>query len=175
MEEQFKDKQALAIVHLQGSIGSSAQIGRTDGLETGVKRNSGWDIIAQDSGDFTEAKGKELMERIIKKYSRIDVVYCENDNMAFGAIAALSVAGRTYGVNGKTTIISFDATNAGLEATLGGDINYNVECNPLQGELVENIIIQFENGEKPDKIAYVDESAFDATTITQEDIKVRSY
>jgi len=82
---------------------------------------------------------------------------------------------RTYGVDGDVTIISFDATRAGLEATLQGRINFNVECNPLHGPRVEAIIQQLERGETPDKFVYVEEVAFDAATITQEDIDARAY
>jgi len=175
METKFKDKADLKIVHLQGSMGSSAQIGRTEGLQAGVDRNLGWEVVYRASGDFTRVKGKEVMEYVLKQYDRIDVLYCENDNMAFGAMDAMDVAKKTYGVNGDVTIISFDATHAGLEATLKGKINYNVECNPLHGPRVEAIIQQLENGETLDKLVYVEEETFDAETITQEDIDARAY
>lgn len=173
--DNFKDKPEVNIVHIQGTIGSSAQIGRTAGLEDAVAKNSNLKIIAQQSGEFTQAKGQEVMESVLKQNDKIDVVYCENDNEAFGVIDALEAAGKTYGKDGDIKIISFDATNAGLTDTLAGKINYNVECNPLHGPRVEKIIKQLENGETPDKKAYVDESAFDATTITQADIDARAY
>ncbi|MCL2487758.1 MAG: ABC transporter substrate-binding protein [Oscillospiraceae bacterium] len=175
MEATFQDKADLKIVHLQGSIGSSAQIGRTDGLGAGADRNAGWDVIYRATGDFTQVKGKEVMEYVLKQFDRIDVLYCENDNMAFGAMEAMDMAKRTYGINGDTQIISFDATRAGLDATIKGKITYNVECNPLHGPRVEAIIKQLEKGETPDKLAYVEEVAFDAATITQEVIDARMY
>jgi len=175
MEATFKDKTELKIVHLQGSIGSSAQIGRTEGLQAGKEKNPAWEVVYRATGDFTQVKGKEVMEYILKQHNRIDVLYCENDDMAYGAMEAMDVAGRTYGVNGEVTIISFDATRAGLDATLQGKINYNVECNPLHGSRVEAIIQQLIKGETPDKLIYVEETAFDAATITQEDIDARAY
>jgi len=175
MEAKFSDKPDLKIVHLQGTIGSSAQIGRTEGLVAGADRNAGWEIIYQATGDFTEVKGKEVMEYVLKQYDRIDVVYCENDNMAYGAMAAMDAAKRSYGLDGDVTIISFDATRKGLGETLKGNISYNVECNPLHGPRVEAIIKQLMKGETPDKLAYVTEVAFDAATITQEDIDARAY
>ncbi|QOX65430.1 ABC transporter substrate-binding protein [Anoxybacterium hadale] len=172
--DNFKDKE-VNIVHIQGTIGSSAQIGRTAGLEDAVAKNSNLKIIAQQSGEFTQAKGQEVMESVLKQNDKIDVVYCENDNEAFGVIDALEAAGKTYGKDGDIKIISFDATNAGLTDTLSGKINYNVECNPLHGPRVEKIIKQLEGGQTPDKKAYVDEAAFDANTITQADIDARAY
>jgi len=175
MEAEFKDKPDLLIVHLQGTLGSSAQIGRTEGLQAGVDRNPGWEIIHQVSGEFNQVKGKEVMEPVLKQFSHIDVLYAENDDMAFGAMEAMDMARWTYGVGGAVTIISFDATRAGLEATLDGRINFNVECNPLHGPRVEAIIAQLERGETPDKFIFVEETAFDARTITQEDIDARAY
>ncbi|MCL1981154.1 MAG: ABC transporter substrate-binding protein [Proteobacteria bacterium] len=175
MEKNLGSDKDLHIAHLQGSMGSSAQIGRTEALQAGVSKNPGWRMVASDSGDFTQAKGKEVMERILKQYPQIDVLYCENDNMAFGAMEAMDEVGRTYGVKGATKIISFDATHAGLTATLEGKINFNVECNPLHGPRVEEIIRRLKTGERPAKLAYVDEAAFDATVITQAELDQREY
>lgn len=177
MEKQLKDKDKdkVNIVHLQGTIGSSAQIGRTEGLEAGVKANQNWKLVAQQTGEFTQAKGQEVMESILKQNDDIDVVYCENDNMAFGAIDAIEAAGKKAGKDGDITVISFDSTKAGLKATLEGKINYNVECNPLHGPRVEAIIKEMEAGKTPEKLAYVDETTFDTATITQDVIDKRAY
>jgi len=175
MESKFKNETDLKIVHLQGSLGSSAQIGRTEGLLEGVARNPGWRIIYAETGNFNQVKGKEVMEYVLKQHSEIDVLYVENDNMAFGAMEAMETAKKTFGVSGDVTVISFDATRAGLEETLEGKINYNVECNPLHGPRVEAIIRQLMRGETPDKLAYVNEEAFDAATITKEIVEARLY
>ena len=175
MKKELEGKEAVKIVHLQGTIGSSAQIGRTEGLEAGVAANSNWEIVAQQTGEFTQAKGQEVMESILKQTTEIDVVYCENDNMAFGAIDAIEAAGLKAGVDGDIIVVSFDATNAGLTVTLEGKINYNVECNPLHGPRVVKLIEQLKAGETPEKIAYVTEEAFDARTLTQEIIDARFY
>jgi simple sugar transport system substrate-binding protein len=84
-------------------------------------------------------------------------------------------ARRTYGPDGEIKIISFDATRRGLEAALKGFISYNVECNPLHGPRVEQIISQLRKGETPNKLVYVDEIAFDAALITQKDVDERTY
>jgi simple sugar transport system substrate-binding protein len=174
MKENVKGD-TVNIAHLQGTIGSSAQIGRTEGLEAGVKANSNWKMAAQQTGEFTQAKGAEVMESILKQNSDINVVYAENDNMAFGAIDAIEATGKKAGVDGDIIIISFDATKAGLTLTLEGKINYNVECNPLHGPRVDALIKQLEAGETPEKLAYVEEEAFDAKTMTQEILDARAY
>lgn len=174
MEEQFADKDQLNIVHIQGTIGSSAQIGRTDALNEGVEKNANWNLVAQQSGEFTQAKGQEVMESVLKQNSDIDVVYCENDNEEFGAIDAIEAAGKTVGKDG-ITVISFDTTRAGLNDVLAGKISLDVECNPLHGPRVQEIIEKLESGEEVEKTAYVDETQFDSETITQEMIDERAY
>jgi len=175
LETKYGTDNPLNIVHIQGSIGSSAQIGRTKALDDAAEKNSNWNIVAQQTGEFTQAKGQEVMESVLKNNSDIDVVYCENDNEAFGAIDAIKAAGKTYGKDGDITVVAFDATKPALTMALAGEINYDVECNPLHGPRVEAIIQQLEKGETPEKLAYVEESAFDAAELTQEIVDARAY
>ena len=192
------DAKDVNIVDIQGTIGSTAQIGRSKGLEEGVD-NYGWNLLAQQSGEFTQAKGQEVMESMLKQYDNINVVYCENDNEAFGAIDAIEAAGKTVGsdiANGEIMVISFDTTNAGLTDTLAGKITRDVECNPLHGPRAEELIKALEAGEEVEKLNYVDEEIFatddtvdkvkavnsldeegeyDVTPITQEIIDGRAY
>ena len=149
----------LNIAHIQGTIGASAQIGRTQGLEEAAEKY-GWNIVAQQTGEFTQAKGQEVMESMLKQHDNINVVYCENDNEAFGAIDAIKAAGKTVGPDGDILVISFETVKAGIEMTLTGDIICNVECNPLHGPRVEGLIQKLEAGETLEKIAYVDEGIF---------------
>jgi len=152
----------INIVDIQGTIGASAQIGRTEGLNEAVKAN-GWNLVAQQTGEFTQAKGQEVMESILKQNDNINVVYCENDNEAFGAIDALEAAGKKVGgdiANGEVMVMSFDSTNAGLTDVKDGKITLDTECNPLHGPRVEEIIKKLEAGEDVDHLQYVDEAMF---------------
>ena len=156
------DASELNIAHIQGTMGSTAQIGRTQGLEEGVEKY-GWNLVAQQCGEFTQAKGQEVMESMLKQYDNINVVYCENDNEAFGAIDAIEAAGKTVGTdiaNGEILVLSFDTTNAGLTDTLEGKIVCDVECNPLHGPRAEDLIKALEAGEEVEKLNYVDEEIF---------------
>ena len=166
------DAKDVNIVDIQGTIGSTAQIGRSKGLEEGVD-NYGWNLLAHQSGEFTQAKGQEVMESMLKQYDNINVVYCENDNEAFGAIDAIEAAGKTVGsdiANGEIMVISFDTTNAGLTDTLAGKITCDVECNPLHGPRAEELIKALEAGEEVEKLNYVDEEIF-ATDDTVDKVK----
>lgn len=153
----------INIVNLQGSLGSSAQLGRTKGLEDAVKEN-GWNLLEEAVADFTQAKGEEVMAALLKKYHNINVVYCENDNEALGAITAIEAAGKTVGSdikNGEIMILSFDGVNEDARNYVAeGKISCITECNPLHGPRVRAIIKALEQGDTPEKFEYVDETLF---------------
>ena len=155
-----RENDTINIVDLQGTIGASAQIGRTQGLEEGVAAHPNWKIVAQQTGEFTQAKGQEVMESILKSTPDIDVVYAENDNMAWGAIDAIKAAGKVPGKD--IIIITFDAVRESFNRIINGEeINCAVECNPLHGPRVAEIIQQLQAGKSVDKIQYVTELVFD--------------
>ena len=187
---EAKGMSEVNIVDIQGTIGASAQIGRTEALNEAVEAN-GWNLLAQQTGEFTQAKGQEVMESLLKQYDNINVVYCENDNEAFGAIEAIKAAGKTVGPDGDILVMSFDTTKQGITDTLSGDIIVNTECNPLHGPRVEQIIKQLQAGETPEKQAYVEEGIYahgsdvasvsidgtdyEVTEVTQDVVDARAY
>ena len=175
LKETGREKEDIYICHMQGSAGSSAQLGRSAALRAAYARHPSWKQSGILNGEFVTAKGYETMKGFLATNPRLDVLYCENDDCAFGAMQAMDEAGITYGVGGDVIVIAFDATRAGLTACLDGKINIDVECNPLHGPRVEKIIRQMEAGETPDKQAYVEETYFTSDTITQEIINGRKY
>lgn len=162
LDKQGRSDETINIVTLQGTIGSSAQVGRTKGFATVMEEHPNWKMLDMQSGEFTQSKGQEVMEYFLATYDDIDVVIAENDNMAFGAIDAIKAAGKDPGDD--IIIVSFDAVRAAFEAMIAGDMNVSVECNPLHGPRVAEIIQKLENGEKVDKVQYVDEGVFPAET-----------
>ena len=117
-----------------------------------------------------------LISLILTKETKdIDVVYCENDGEALGAIDAMEEAGLSCNTEGGVIVISFDATKLGLSYCLQGKIALNVECNPLQGPYVAEIIQRLERGETVEPVKHVDEMAFDCFTITKAMIEGRGY
>lgn len=172
------------ILVIEGSVGASAAIGRTNGFKEVADTMENWTILDSQSGDFTQDGGQEVMESYIKSYEgQFNVVVCQNDNEAYGAMDAMDAAGITYGVDGDVIIISYDATHDGLQYTLDGKINCNVECNPIQAEVVEGVIAQMVAGEEYAEKTLVEDSAFVApgieseyaTTMTQEILDGRAY
>ncbi len=172
------------ILVIEGSVGSSAAIGRTNGFKEVADTMENWTILDSQSGDFTQDGGQEVMESYIKSYEgQFNVVVCQNDNEAYGAMDAMDAAGITYGVDGDVIIISYDATHDGLQYTLDGKINCDVECNPIQAAVVEGVIAQMVAGEEYAEKTLVEDSAFVAPgieseyaiTMTQEILDGRAY
>ncbi len=157
------DESELKIINIQGTIGASSQIGRTSGLNSAVRRY-GWQLLDEGEGEYTQAKAREEMSKMIKRHDDIDVVYCENDNEAFGVIEAIESAGLIVGndiANGEIMVVSFDGiSEQAIELAKEGKIACIGECNPLHGPRVLKIIESLRESETPDKYEYVDESIY---------------
>ena len=157
--QRFNDDQ-VNIVVLQGTAGTTAMFGRTQGFEEIAAEHENWNILEQTNADFTTAKGEEEMRRLLNTYPEIDVLVSQNDDMTFGALEAIQAAGRTTGTGGDITVISFDGTKKALEKVKTGAINVDVECNPYQGKYIEEIIQALETGQSIEKDNYVEEKVF---------------
>lgn len=175
LEDRGLDEKEIHIVTLQGTLGSTAQIGRTEGFDQILQQHENWVMLEQQSGDFVQAKGEEIMEYFLDTYDDIDVVISENDNMTFGAVDAIHAAGQTCGPNGDIVMISFDATHAALESMLNGEVHADFECNPLLGVMASEVIQKLEKGESVEKIQYVEEQYFDFSMDLRKIIEERGY
>lgn len=169
LKKQGKEQEEVNIVVLKGTKGASATIGRTKGFNQVARLQHNWNILKQADGEFTTAKGKEEMARLLELYDDIDVVVSQNDDMTFGALEAILEAGKTAGVNGDITVISFDAVDAGVELVRNGEINIDVQCNPDQGKYVEQIIQDIQAGKEVEKAYYVPERVYTQENVEEEE------
>lgn len=158
--------QDVHIVDIQGTMGSTAQIGRTKGFDHMAKLY-GWDVVTHAPGDFTKSKAIESMFSILRNYDNVNVVYCENDNEALGVIEVLEASGKKCGsdiANGEVMVVSFDGVNKqAVSSLVAGQISCIGECNPMHGSRVETVIQKMEAGEEPYKYQYVNEELFTNT------------
>ena len=175
LRQSGRENGTLHILHIQGTDGATAQIGRTGALEDAAAAHPNWEIIGRLPGEYTEAKSYELVRDFLVEDRDIDVIYSENDNMSFGAMRALEEAGISYGEKGSVTIISFDAVRDAMQCCLEGKINVCVECNPLHGPRVAALIRQMEAGETPEKQNFVEEGLFTPEMLTAESVQTREY
>ena len=117
------------------------------------------EILDSKLGDFTQAKGKEVMEEFLQLYGNdIDAVYAHNDDMAIGAIKAIEAYGLEPSKDIK--IVSIDATRGAFEAMAKGKLNATVECNPLLGPGFFDLALKVVNNEEVPKWIKSEEDVF---------------
>ena len=136
------------VAELVGTVGSAPAIDRKKGFEEVIQGHPGIKIIKSQSGDFTRAKGKEVMESFLKspEADQIQVLFAHNDDMALGAIQAIEEAGKKPGKD--IVIISIDGVKTMFEAINEGKANCTVECNPLIGPQLFDVVEKIHAGEK---------------------------
>ena len=163
--------EAYNIIHIQGAMGSDAQLGRTGAVDAQVAAAENWKIVVQQTATWDEAEAKKIVESVINSGEDFNIVYAENDGMARGAVAALDEAGITHGVGGKVIVMGFDCNRWALREVLAGNWNYDGQCSPFQAAVIAEMIQKIEKGEAIEtKLVISEEKGFDAATITQADI-----
>lgn len=162
------------VAELQGTPGSAPAIDRKKGFEEVIKAHPDIKIIKSQSGEFTRAKGKEVMETFLKSSegSQITVLYAHNDDMALGAIQAIEEAGKRPGVDIK--IVSIDGVRAAFDAMVAGKLNCTVECNPLLGPQLFDAVEALAAKKPVEKRIVTKESVFEQAQAA-EAIKTRQY
>ncbi|HKT90782.1 MAG TPA: ABC transporter substrate-binding protein [Paraburkholderia sp.] len=160
LEDHYKSNPGpINIVELQGTVGSAPANDRHSGLMEVIKNDPKFKIIASQSGDFTLAGGKQVMEAFAKTYgNKINVVYAHNDDMALGAIQAMEEAGMKPGKD--ISVVSFDATKGGFEAMIAGKMNVDVECSPLLGPQLMSAVKDVVAGKQLPKRIVTNETVF---------------
>ena len=160
------------IIHIQGVMGSAAQIGRTGALDEMVAANDNWNLVTQQTAEWNAETAQQIVQSVIDAGTPFNVIYAENDDMARGAVAALDRANISHGVDGDVIIMGFDTNKWALEELLAGRWNYDGQCNPFQAAYIDEIIKGLEQGIQPEeKVIYLEERGFDAATITAEDVE----
>jgi simple sugar transport system substrate-binding protein len=167
-----KSSDVVNVVELQGTVGSAPAIDRKVGFAE-VTEGSAFKIIKSQSGDFTRAKGKEVMEAFLKSEGKkIDVLYAHNDDMALGAIQAIEEYGLKPGKD--IIIVSIDAVRGAFEAMVEGKINCTVECSPLLGPQLFDAVEDLMAGKELPKRIVTNEGVFPAETAA-ETLPTRKY
>jgi ABC-type sugar transport system substrate-binding protein len=170
--ENTKDlKGDINIVELQGTVGSAPANDRKKGFAEIIGTDPRYKIIRSQTGDFTRAKGKEVMEAFLKaqgddKSKKINVLFAHNDDMAIGAIQAIEEAGMKPGTD--ITIISIDGVKGAFEAMIAGKLNVTVECSPLLGPQLMTAVKDVVAGKPIERRIVTVESVFPRETAAQE-------
>ena len=166
-----QDLEVYNVVHIQGAMGSDAQIGRTAAMDAQFEAGT-MNKVVQQTATWDEAEAKNIVESVINSGEPFNVIYAENDGMAKGAVAALDEHGITHGVGGDVIIMGFDTNKWALRELQAGNWNYDGQCSPFQAAVIDEMIKTIENGGTIEqKLVISEEKGFDATTITDEDVE----
>ncbi|QJY48210.1 ABC transporter substrate-binding protein [Pseudonocardia broussonetiae] len=153
------DTGPVNVVELQGTTGAAPAIDRKEGFAEVIAGAPNIQVVASQTGDFTRSGGRQVMEAFLVSQPDIDVVYAHNDDMALGAIEAIEAAGRVPGQDIR--IISVDAVKDGMQALADGKINFIVECNPLLGAQLMDLVEAVHAGEQVPARVVTEETVFD--------------
>jgi galactofuranose transport system substrate-binding protein len=150
----------IRIVELQGTVGASAANDRMKGFREILGEDKRFEVVRSQSGDFKRQPGKEVMEAFIKAEgkNKIDVLFAHNDDMAIGAIQAIEEAGQKPGEDIR--IVSIDAVRGAFEAMKAGKLNATIECNPLLGPQLAQLIRDVHAGKPVPRRVVVEEGVF---------------
>ena len=159
------------VIHIQGVMGSAAQIGRSGALDKKVKAEKNWNIVTQQTASWNAETAQQIVQAVIDSGKKFNVIYAENDDMAKGAVAALDKANISHGVGKDVIIMGFDCNKWALEELLAKRWNYDGQCNPFQASYIHKIIQDEQAGKKPaQKTVIMVEKGFDAAKITKDDV-----
>lgn len=139
------------VVELQGTVGASVATNRKAGFQNAIAGHDNIKIVRSQTGDFTRAKGKEVMESFIKAEGGgkgICAVYAHNDDMMVGAIQAMKEAGLKPGTHILT--VSIDAVPDIFKAIMAGEANATVELTPnMAGPAFDAVLAYKKDGTVP--------------------------
>ncbi|MER7442478.1 ABC transporter substrate-binding protein [Micromonospora avicenniae] len=172
VEETKSATGPVNIVELQGTTGSAPANDRKKGFGEAIAANPNLKIIASQSGDFTRAGGKAVMEQFLKANPKIDVLFAHNDDMGLGALEAITAAGKVPGKDIK--IITVDAVKDGMQALADGKFNFIAECSPLLGPQLMDLAKKVHAGEEVPPRIETEETTFTQQT-AKEALPTRKY
>jgi simple sugar transport system substrate-binding protein len=144
--------ESCRVVEIEGTVGASVATNRKQGFAEAIAGAPGVTVVRSQSGDFTRARAKEVMESFIKAEGadNICAVYAHNDDMMIGAIQAMKEAGMDPGQDVLT--VSIDAVPDIFKAMAEGDANATVELTPdMAGPAFDLLEAYLEEGTVPEK------------------------
>jgi simple sugar transport system substrate-binding protein len=145
MCDLLKDSTGKNVVEIGGDQGASAAIDRHKGFGEGDTACGIKVLDSQSAAGWDPTIGKSIMEAYLKKYpGQIQGVHAHNDELAIAAIQAIDAAGLKAGTDIK--VVGYDATADGFKYMISGELNADIECNPLLAPQVYKAALDALNG-----------------------------
>ena len=136
--------EGVKVAELVGTSGASAAIDRSQGFHNVADEKL--DVVASQTANFDRTEGMSVMENMLQGNGDIKGVFAANDEMALGAVEAISGAGKDI------LVVGFDATDDALEAIRAGRMGATIAQQPeLIGSTAVDNAIKLMNGETIEK------------------------
>ncbi|MBU8879843.1 sugar ABC transporter substrate-binding protein [Bacillus sp. FJAT-29790] len=138
-------KGTIAIIH--GPNGNSAEINRTEGNYQILENYPDIKVAAEQTANWSREEALALTENWLQTH-KLDAIAAQNDEMALGAVKALSAAGKLK----DTKVIGIDAIPDALKSIEAGDLSGTVfQDVETQGEIAVDIAFKAGKGEEVKK------------------------
>ena len=132
--------EGIKVAELQGTSGASAAIDRGTGFHNIA--DSKLEVVASQTANFDRTEGMSVMENMLQANGDIEAVFAANDEMALGAVEAISGAGKDI------LVVGFDATDDAVEAIKEGRMSATIAQQPaLIGSTAIENAVKLINGE----------------------------
>ena len=130
----MKEYEGIKVAELQGTSGASAAIDRSEGFHKVA--DSKLNVVASQTANFNRTEGMSVMENMLQADGDIKAVFAANDEMALGAVEAMSGAGK------NVLVVGFDATDDAIAAVKAGRMAETVAQQPelIDSTAVENAV-----------------------------------
>ncbi|MFC5540784.1 ribose ABC transporter substrate-binding protein RbsB [Ureibacillus suwonensis] len=137
------------VAMLEGVPGSSAARDRGEGFLKAVEGKV--DLVSSQPANFNRSEGLSVMENMLQAHPDIEAVFAQNDEMALGALEAISAAGK------EIVVIGFDATDDALKKIDEGKMAASVAQKPEEiGKTAIETAVKYLNGEKVEEFVPVE-------------------
>ena len=110
------------VAELEGVTGASAAIDRSQGFHNVA--DSKLEVVARQTANFARAEGMSVMENMLQANPDIQGVFAANDEMALGAMEAISGAGKNI------MVVGFDATDDAIASIKAGQMAGTIAQQP---------------------------------------------
>jgi ABC-type sugar transport system substrate-binding protein len=138
LKEYENERDTINIVVLEGTADAAPTKQRAEGFLEIIKKQPKFRVLDSLSGDWTRTGGAKAMRTLVKRHDKIDVVFAQNDDMGLGAVDVLEKDGQEPGKD--VQLITVDGTRAALTALAAGKLNFVVECSPVIGKLLMEVV-----------------------------------
>lgn len=146
---------------IEGVPGTTPQINRREGLEESLK-GSKVKIIYKQTSNWEKEQALRIVEDLIQKNKKFDIVICQDDNSATGAGQALKEAG----LKNKVKVVGLGGSIDGLQAVKAGLIDATTYMSAEEeGRLAIETAVKYLEGEKVDSVIEIKQVEVNANNV----------